>query len=94
MIDPGGGPKKDRCLIFFRKCKGLLNHGIGLFYGAGIEDRNLGIGPEGPGILLGLGGDGAGIVRHEDHHASLYPDVFQAHQGVRGHIQTYLLHGH
>ena len=45
------------------------------------------------GILLRLGGDGAGIVGHQDDQAALHADIFQAHERIGSHVQAHLLHG-
>ena len=94
MVHAGGGAQEDRGAVLLGEVEGLLDHLIRLLRGGGVEAGDLGEGREGPGVLLGLRGDGARVVRDEDHHATLDAHVFEAHEGVGGHVQADLLHGH
>ena len=83
-----------RRAILFRYFKSLLDHLICIAHAARIEHGNLREHAKGPGILLRLRRNGAGIIRHEHHHAALDANVFKAHQRVGRHVQSHLLHGH
>ena len=93
MADPCGGAKDHGHPVGFGKIKGLLYHIEGFFGRGTIENGDPGVFGEVAGVLLRLGGDGAGIVGHIDHHAAFDADVIDAHQRVRGHIEAHLLHG-
>ncbi len=94
MVDPGGGTHEHRGAVFLGQGEGVPHHPVGLLHGGRVEHRELGVHGEGPGILLRLGGNGSGIVRHQHHHAALDADIAEAHKGVRRHVQPHLLHGH
>ena len=93
VTDPGGRSEQHRRAVFFRVCKGVLDHFIGFLRGGGIKHRQLCELGEVPGILLGLGGDGPRIVCGNDDHAPLDAYIGKAHQRVGRHVQPYLLHG-
>ena len=59
-----------------------------------VEDRNLCKHGHEPGVLLGLGRMGTGIVATDDHKTSHRSDIGSAHQRIGGHIQPHLFHGH
>ena len=94
VVNPGGAAEKDRRVILLRKIKRFLYHLIGFRHGGRVKNRNLRKLGKGSRILLGLGGNGAGVICHHHHQAALDPHIFKAHQGVRSHIEPHLLHGH
>ena len=94
VVDAGGGAEEDRRAPFFGEIEGLLDHIVGFGDRGGIEDRHLREHTEGPGVLLGLGGNGPGVIRDHDHHSAFHADIFQAHERVGGHVKAHLLHGH
>ena len=91
--NPGGRPQKNGCLILFRQFKRFLHHLISFRRRRRIQQRHLGKSGKGTRVLLGLGGNGAGIIRHKHHETALYADIFQAHEGIGSDIQAHLLHG-
>ena len=73
--------------------KGILNHQERFLRRGGIKDGKAGEVRKTAGVLLGLGGDGTGVVRNEDNQAALNPAIFQAHQRIGRHVEAHLLHG-
>ncbi len=94
MVHPGGGAQEDRSAVLLGEVEGLLDHLVSLLRGGGVEAGDFGERREGPGVLLRLGGDGARVIGDEDDHAALHAHIFEAHEGVGGHVQADLLHGH
>ena len=93
MGNAGGRPEENRGVIFLGEGERLAHHIVCLLRGGRIEDRDLGERGKAAGVLLGLGGDGTGVVRNEDNQAALNPDIFQAHQRIGRHVEAHLLHG-
>ena len=88
-----GRPEENRGMVFLGEGECFPHHVVCFLRGGRIEDGHLGEGRKTAGILLGLGGDGAGVVRNKDHQAAIYPDILQAHQRIGRHVQAHLLHG-
>ena len=93
VTDARGRPQEHGRLNLLGEVEGRAHHRIRLLRRGGVKDRQLGEHGERARVLLRLRGDGAGIVRHQHHHAALNAHVGQAHQRVRGHVQAHLLHG-
>ncbi len=93
VADAGGGAHDDGGVVALGDLEGLLHHGVALLEVLGVEDRDLCEGGKATRVLLGLGRDGAGVVRHKEDEAALDAHVVQAHERVGGHVETHLLAG-
>ena len=93
VADSGGGAEQHGGMVFFGVGKRLADHVICFLHAGGVEAGELGIHGKGARILLGLRGNGAGVVGNEDDHAALDADIGEAHERIGGNIQTDLLHG-
>ena len=76
----------------FRAVEGVGYHRVRLLGARRVEHGEFGVAPEMSGVLLGLRGYRAGIVRRHHHHPALHAHVIQAHQRIRRDIQPDLLH--
>ena len=94
VVHTGGGAQEDRRAVLLGKVERCLDHFIGFFRCGGVEAGELGKGRERPGVLLGLRRDGTRVVGDEDDHAALHAHILEAHEGVGGHVEADLLHGH
>ena len=93
MIHPRGSAKEYRRSIFFREVKSFLDHLISFTHGRRVKDRHFGKHCKRARILLCLGRDRTGVIRHKHDHAALHADVLQTHKGIGSHVQSDLLHG-
>ena len=93
MADARGGTHDDRRAVALGQVERLLDHGEPLFGRGGVEHRHLGEIAETARVLLGLGGDGAGIVGDVEHEAALDAHVVEAHERVARHVEAHLLAG-
>ena len=94
VTDPRGGAHEYRLAVFLRILKGILHHLVGFRRRGGVEDHHLRELGEMSRILLCLGGDGARVICRQHHHPAFHTHIIQAHQRIRRHVQTHLLHGH
>ena len=93
MRHAGGGTHDNRGAVTFGKGEGLAHHVHALFHVGGVEHGNLGEVREPAGVLLGLAGNGAGVVGHEQHAAAFHAHVIQAQERIARNVQTHLLAG-
>ncbi len=93
VADARGGAHDDRGGVPLGKvvCRG--HHGAALLGRCRVEHRHLREAGEAAGVLLGLRGDGAGVVGHVEHGAALHAHVVQRHQRVAGNVEANLLAG-
>ena len=94
MANPGGGAQDDRGPVTLADLHGHGHEIDGLLAVGGLEDRHLGQPGVPAGVLLVLGGMAARIVGHADDQPPLDPDGAEVQQGVGGHVQPHVLHGH
>ena len=93
MADARRRTHDDGRFVLLGKLERGLHHGETLLGRGGVEHGYLRERPEAAGVLLGLRGDGAGIVGHIEHAAALDSDVVQAHERVGSDIEANLLAG-
>ena len=93
MVDTRRGTHDDRRVVALGQIEGGPHHGEALLGRGRIEHRHLREGAEPTRVLLGLGGDGARIVGHEQHAAAARAHVVQRHERIGSDIEPHLLAG-
>ena len=93
MVDARGRADNNRRPIRFGQLERRLHHGAPFFGRARVQHRNLCEGREPTGVLFGLGGNRAGIVRYEQDRSAFDAYIVQAHERVARYVEADLLAG-
>ena len=94
MADPGGGAQHDRLLQFAGQTKGLAGHFLGFLSRNGLKTGQRGETGVMAVVLLVLAGMAAGVVGREHHQTAGQADIGRGKQGIGGHVEAHMLHGH
>jgi len=92
--EPGDRSEEDRHLQLLGEFKGGGGHILGLLLVLRLQAGHLGVLGHHPGVLLGRGVVGAGVVGDHDHQPAPGPGVGQGGEGVHRHVQPGVLHHH
>ena len=92
--DPRRGAQQHRRVELLRQREGLGDEVVGLLAVGRLEHRDLGELGVVAVVLLVLRGVHAGVVGADDDQAGVDAGERERHEGVGGHVETHVLHGH